>query len=289
MGVSQSGQHYEAPSRKHTATLYYFAGRGMADQIRWMLAAAEVDFAQKTVSTREQFLKMAERQLPFGQLPLLQIDEMEIVQSQVAVRYLAKRAHLLGSNSEEAVKCDMIAESVRDVLPLLLSAPFKKFSSSNLKLSTTDKGKSSSDSSVNEEEWSVHLNTIKDKWSFIGGRLEAIIQSNMPSAIQLNKKNPASPPIVHANVFMVGRSLTYADILVAHLVTWMVEECGTDIVKDMPMLVALQNQVISLPSIREFIKSINYFPLGDATYVEQVIAANYFHLKLNLLQNAYSR
>ena len=39
---------------------------------------------------------MCERQLVFGQLPLLQIDGHEIVQSQAAVRYLAKKAGLQG-------------------------------------------------------------------------------------------------------------------------------------------------------------------------------------------------
>ena len=30
----------------------------------------------------------------------------------------------------------------------------------------------------------------------------------------------------HNKENMVGKSLTYADILVAHITTWMVEECG---------------------------------------------------------------
>lgn len=63
-----------------TATLYYLPGRGIADPIRWILAATEVSFIQKTIDRREKFLQMAERQLVFGQLPLLQIDHIEIVQ-----------------------------------------------------------------------------------------------------------------------------------------------------------------------------------------------------------------
>jgi hypothetical protein len=39
-----------------------------------MLAATNVTFAQKVIDTRARFLKLSERQLPFGQLPLLQID-----------------------------------------------------------------------------------------------------------------------------------------------------------------------------------------------------------------------
>jgi glutathione S-transferase len=115
MGQSSSA-NYEKTREKPApceATLYYFAGRGIADQIRWMLAATNVTFVQKTVETRQRFLKMAERQLPFGQLPLLQIDGLELVQSQSIVRYLARRGHLVGQNLSEETKCDMIAECIR--------------------------------------------------------------------------------------------------------------------------------------------------------------------------------
>ncbi len=127
MGLGSSAPNkdtFEPPSPKCTATIYYFQGRGLADQIRWLLAAAEISFAQKAVTTREKFLKMAESQLAFGQLPLLQIDDHEIVQSQAAVRYIAKRANLVGSTVDHALKCDMIAETVREVLSLLTGLPF---------------------------------------------------------------------------------------------------------------------------------------------------------------------
>lgn len=52
-----------------------------------------------------------------------------------------------------------------------------------------------------------------------------------------------------------------------------VEELGSDIVQDMPGLIDLQNIVISLPSINSFIKSSKYYPLGDQSYVDQVITS----------------
>jgi glutathione S-transferase len=52
---------------------------------------------------------MAEMQLPFGQLPLLQIDGLELVQSQAIVRYIAKRGNLIGSSAEEELKADMVS------------------------------------------------------------------------------------------------------------------------------------------------------------------------------------
>ena len=51
MGLKNSKNvfHMEKPSEKFTATLYYFNGRGLADQIRWMLAATNVSFVQREV------------------------------------------------------------------------------------------------------------------------------------------------------------------------------------------------------------------------------------------------
>lgn len=231
MGARQSSQSNLLPSPDHTATLYYFAGRGLADQVRWMLAASDISFTQKVISSREKFLQMAEMQLPFGQLPLLQIDGLELVQSQAIVRYIAKRGNLIGSSAEEELKADMIAESVRDLLSLAVSAPFKRKS---------------------QIEIDSHVALMKKKWEFLSVRYEAGLR------MAANKE------------YMVGNSLTYADILVAHVTTWFIEECGPEIVENLPYLVALQVKVISLPGINAFIKSRLYCPLGDEAYVKQV-------------------
>ena len=83
MGASYSADEFkEKPDPKFDATLYYFAGRGLADQIRWTLAATNVSFVQRVIKDRSRFVSMAKEQLPFGQLPLLQIDDLELVESQ---------------------------------------------------------------------------------------------------------------------------------------------------------------------------------------------------------------
>jgi hypothetical protein len=45
---------------------------------------------------------------------------------------------------------------------------------------------------------------------------------------------------------------------------------GPEILGGMPYLVDLQSGVIMLPQIQEFIKSHNYYPIGDEEYAEQV-------------------
>jgi glutathione S-transferase len=207
--------------------LYYFAGRGLSDQIRWMLAATEISFTQRIIDKRAKFVKMAERQLPMGQLPLLQIDGLEIVQSQAIIRYIARRGNLTGQTSEDEVKCEMIVETVRDIVMLLVGCPFIRNKSA--------------------EEMEAHITIIKTKWLSLGSRIEQILKLN-------------------GGQHLVGSSLTYADVLTAHALTWVVEECGSDTVESMPALINLQNSVISLSGVKEFIRSSAFYPIGDAAY-----------------------
>eukprot|EP01036_Dinobryon_divergens_P040177 gene40177-53093_t len=150
MGTAQSTDEKASPLV--TATLYYFEGRGKADQIRWMLAATNCSFVQKSITTRERFLKMSERQLAFGQLPLLQIDGVELVQTQPIIRYLARRSNLAGKSANDEVKCDMIADIIQDLISIAYSAPFRKC--------------------LSEEEIARNLQLMKERWEAVGTRLE---------------------------------------------------------------------------------------------------------------------
>lgn len=55
------------------------------------------------------------------------------------------------------------------------------------------------------EELESHIRLAKVKWQKLAARFEAIIRKN-------------------GGVYLVGESLSYADILVGHMTTWFVEE-----------------------------------------------------------------
>eukprot|EP00435_Cladocopium_sp_Y103_P060146 s128_g21.t3 len=108
-----------------TVRLTYFEGYGLAEQIRWMLAATETSFEQVALQTNEEFLQMRrDGKLIYGQLPLLEIDGLKLVQSQAMVRYVAQRGKLWGTSPEESVLVDMIAEGIKDARGIVLSFPF---------------------------------------------------------------------------------------------------------------------------------------------------------------------
>jgi glutathione S-transferase len=101
-----------APSGSDEAQLHYFRGRGRAEQSRWMLAATGTRFVNTCLAKKADFARLnADGALLFGQVPLLQIDGLNIVQSQAIVRYLAHKHGLCGASAAERALADQVAEA----------------------------------------------------------------------------------------------------------------------------------------------------------------------------------
>jgi len=103
--------------------LIYFDGRGLAEVSRLLLAYSGIeyeDYRFKQVldasgnPDRSEFLNLKPT-LPFGQVPVLVVDGEMIPQSRVIERYIARKAHLLGSSDIETTRLEAISESLRDM------------------------------------------------------------------------------------------------------------------------------------------------------------------------------
>ena len=107
------------------ATLTYFAGWGLAEQGRWCLAAGGIPFVNRALATHEEFVALRDSgELLFGQLPLLEIDGLKLVQSQAICRHVAKISGMAGKNPGEEALADMVAEAVRDARGGVTGFPF---------------------------------------------------------------------------------------------------------------------------------------------------------------------
>jgi glutathione S-transferase len=238
MGAGESKSRRQAPDPNFDATLYYFAGRGVADQVRWLMSYSGIKWTQRVVATRDSFFQLVEsRQLPFGQVPMLQIDRMELVQTQAIIRYLAGRGNLLPKVAADHVKCDMLAESLRDLIDVLTEAPFNRVRDEKSPQNVPEQGR---------DYYMIKIFFAHAK------RLEY--------CIALNNKSP----------YLVGDSPTYVDVLAVHAITWFVEECGVRIMDRFSRLVNLQHLILENEGLRAFLASDLYYGVGDASYVTQV-------------------
>ena len=114
-----------APPITTTARLTYFRGWGLAEQTRWVMAAAGIGWEQVGLESHEQFVALKDGgRLLFNQLPLLEIDGLELVQSQAMLRYVAGRGGLRGATPAEEALADMVAEAVKDARGPVVAYPF---------------------------------------------------------------------------------------------------------------------------------------------------------------------
>jgi glutathione S-transferase len=122
----QASASAAAGSAQQPHRLHYFAGRGRAEQARWVLAATETRFVNAVLRSAAEFAALDDGgALLFGQVPLLQCpDGLHVVQSQAIVRHVAAQAGLLGGSAAERALADQMAEGVADFRGPLLSFPF---------------------------------------------------------------------------------------------------------------------------------------------------------------------
>lgn len=221
------------PDTNVDATLYYFEGRGRADQIRWLLAATGVTFVQRNIDTHAKF-NMVKASLPFGKVPYLQIDGVGLVETQSILRYLAKRAGIDGKTELEKTVSDVYVESIRDMLSPVMGAPFMRYKFKN-----------------DEEKLSEFKQSMHDTFSKNALNFEQILTKN-------------------GGLYLVGDNMTWADILLVHALTWYVEELGTDIMQPFSALIDLQNSIINVPNIRRFIRSTLFYDIAGDEYCKSV-------------------
>uniref|UniRef100_A0A8C5SJU1 Glutathione S-transferase n=1 Tax=Laticauda laticaudata TaxID=8630 RepID=A0A8C5SJU1_LATLA len=105
--------------------LYYFNGRGRMEQIRWLLAAAGVEFEEEFFETREQYEKLLQDGFfLFQQTPMVEMDGMKLVQTRAILRYIATKYNLYGTNLKDRALIDMYVEGTTDLSLFILSFPF---------------------------------------------------------------------------------------------------------------------------------------------------------------------
>ena len=109
----------------HTKHLHIHTGRGRAEPIRFALAAANLNFENAIVSEKNDLAKLRkDGRLKYGQLPMLEIDGMELVQSGSILRYVARKGNLYPSPPKDQYLVDVICDGVNDMRSSVIGFPF---------------------------------------------------------------------------------------------------------------------------------------------------------------------
>ncbi|NWU94982.1 GSTA1 transferase, partial [Upupa epops] len=106
--------------------LHYFNGRGRMESIRWLLAAAGVEFEECFLETKDNLTKLqSDGSLLFQQVPMVEIDGMKMVQTRAILNYIAAKHNLYGKDMKERALIDMYVEAITDLNELLMMHVFQ--------------------------------------------------------------------------------------------------------------------------------------------------------------------
>ncbi|XP_072187369.1 glutathione S-transferase [Excalfactoria chinensis] len=106
--------------------LHYTSSRGRMESIRWLLAAAGVEFEERFIEKKEDFQKLkSDGSLLFQQVPMVEIDGMKMVQTRAILNYIAGKYNLYGKDLKERALIDMYVEGLADLYELILTNIFQ--------------------------------------------------------------------------------------------------------------------------------------------------------------------
>lgn len=94
--------------------LTYFNIMGLGETLRFMLSYMGKEFEDFRIPDYSQWINTYKKEMPFGKLPLLEIDGKKYHQTPSLCRWLGKKCGLAGDNDDEALEIDMILDSFSD-------------------------------------------------------------------------------------------------------------------------------------------------------------------------------
>ncbi|XP_021237412.1 glutathione S-transferase [Numida meleagris] len=101
--------------------LHYPNSRGRMESVRWLLAAAGVEFEERFLKTKEDLQKLrTDGSLLFQQVPMVEIDGMKMVQTRAILNYIAGKYNLYGKDLKERALIDMYVEGMADLNELIM-------------------------------------------------------------------------------------------------------------------------------------------------------------------------
>ena len=204
-------------------TLHYFYGRGIGEPLRLLLTVGEVAFTDRRYNV-DEFADMAafKAQLPFGQMPALEVDGVFLGQTDSIARLAARLAGLYPADPIEAARSDMIVVHQAEI------------QSAIAKMSFDGVPGAPGTKMLPQEE--------RQK------RISAWCETTLPGLLlRLERLSQDS--------CMVGSQLSWADICVFNRLNYLLDMNADVLQGDFPKLQAVHTRVETLPQIQAWIKA----------------------------------
>lgn len=210
--------------------LYYFDGRGLGERVRCMMAECGEQY-QDIILTKQLMAELRETgRLLYQQVPLLEIDGLQLVQSGAIMRYLARKHNLCGGSQQEAAQCDMLYEGLSDCVKLFLPYPFQQ-----------------------------------NKPAYLTEKVDPVISRYLqPMNDALARNNGGEE-----KGYLLGAKLSYPDLLLLEVLEYTHELLPSQLSK-YPLLASFRTRMRQRPSMRQFYTSGMHRATPDDIYAAHV-------------------
>jgi len=196
--------------------LTYFDWTGLAETTRYMFAYAKVPYEDERIPMEGNIPMMSpelKAKYPWGQVPVLEVDGKQLAQNRAINRFLAKQFGLAGANDFEAAKCDELVDSFMDYV-----TEFQGY----FRESDADKKKE------------LMKNILEVTTPKFLGKFDKILEDN-------------------GGLYLVGKSLTWTDFQVHHLLKYFEEFCKISLYNNYPALKKGMENFYNIPQIKNWV------------------------------------
>jgi glutathione S-transferase len=250
-----------AASEAIVTKLHYFNGRGLGEQIRFMMAACGLEWEECYLTEQKHIQALRDAELlTWDQVPLLELPgPVRVMQSMAAVRHLARTHDLYGKDATEMMQCDVVGDGIRDALGMYVGLPFAPDRAERLRFS--EQKMRDKYLPCLERQLAANGETSPD------GDASALlaVPDGSASVSQSELKGP----------FLVGRTLTFPDITVTEVLCYVAEtqpELAAHAATAFPLVVAHHKMMLSWDRMGAFFASAHRHKLGDSVYRDEVRA-----------------
>jgi len=196
--------------------LTYYNITGLAEPIRYMFAIAGVAYEDNRIpkddTTYPVLPSEIKDKLPWGQMPLLEVNGKKLSQSSAIGRFIARKFKLAGADDFESAKCDEIVDAIKD-----FGQEWRPV------MSEQDDGK----------KLEMVKKLKEEKIPKFMGKLNRIIEEN-------------------GGKWLVGANVTWTDLVLAHYVTLLSNRVKIDLASGFPLLENLIKSVYAIPQVKEW-------------------------------------